>query len=454
MEQDEGTPAPVRKRSGSSGRRRPRSGDGEAPAKKPRRGGLAAAIQKYIAVRPTDPLIQGILPKVEVPERPAAQAAAGTGSAAGATAGSAGSGSEHPQQHKATPPMSTPPQEERPVLPTVAQPGAAAASPGHARTLPGTVAAAKRDAVRPADKVPAAAARARPAGASRVGSAQPRRPAPAAAAGRLAAAAAALPATAVGATTSPAGKASRPGQQQAALGSVIASPPPAPPPPPSSAGGGLLHQTPLPLQKPIQLPPLPVPITLQQQQQQQQQQRRAPAVDPQLAQQALRALDETPQALMLGPTWAAALGSSPMLTPLALMLLDQGSSQPVPSAAGGSWAPALPAGGELRAGAAGGAGGAPVQTPSAALLAALLPAGAPVDDADAARLEEMLQRGDFSIESLLGSLPATPAPAAARTPAASLLAPGGPSGLGLMPAGLGSPSQGLMSPTALADWLA
>lgn len=30
---------------GSSGRRRPRSGNGEAAAKKPRRGGLAAAIQ-------------------------------------------------------------------------------------------------------------------------------------------------------------------------------------------------------------------------------------------------------------------------------------------------------------------------------------------------------------------------------------------------------------------------
>ena len=197
-------------------------------------------------------------------------------------------------------------------------------------------------------------------------------------------------------------------QQQPVLPVPIAVLPPALPP---------LSLRLLPLQRTLCPPQLALPTRQQQQQQQQQQQRRTPAVDPQLAQQALRVLEETPQALMLGPS-VAALGSSPMLTPLALMLMDHGSSQPAPAAslepgmaAGGCWPPVLAA-----AGSVGGAvsnAGAAAQTPCTALLSALLADGPPADDAESAKLEDMLRRGDFSIESLLGSLPATPALAAA-----------------------------------------
>ena len=124
----------------------------------------------------------------------------------------------------------------------------------------------------------------------------------------------------------------------------------------------------------------------------------------QLAQLALEQLESTPDALMLGPA----------PTPLAMMLRAQ---QREMGAAGASADLVL----LLRPGGAGMAGQAATaaataaagQTPTAAALAALLPAGAGEGQPaaqEAAALEELLQHGGlFSVEDLLGSLPPSPA---------------------------------------------
>ncbi|KAL4432600.1 hypothetical protein ABPG77_000537 [Micractinium sp. CCAP 211/92] len=588
MDHNDVSSVPVRKRSGSSGRRRPRSSDAEAVVKKPRRGGLAAAIQKYITVRPTDPLIQEILPTVEAPartERPPASGdqAASTGQSS-AAAGIVSSKPESGQQGKApTPPLLTPTKQERPttagstVLPEVGRVAIVGAR-GGPRDKPAAGVSAGKDAAWPAEELPSGAEHAQPAEASPAGLVKQRQPtaAAAAAAGRPPAAAAAVPSSPAGLSVlSPSSKACKAARRQEEPCCMVASPPPAPPPPPSSTGGGLArrpsdistkfkfnlqqptrtepaaesraasagwrgadrqgrkgrqakhtaaqpgqrsglgqnrpaaetfvlqatgppegscdqprseeasgavqliaklfessifggslpaqqqHQQQqhhnllpvpvavlppglpplslqlMPLQHTVQYmlqgPQVTMPTVLQQQlqQQQQQQHHQAPTVDSQLAQQALRVLDSTPQALMLGSASVAGLGSSPMLTPLALMLMDHGSSQPAPAAAlepglprGDSWPPALAV-----AGAMGGAvvdASAAAQTPCTALLSALLGDGPPTDEAESAKLEEMLQRGDFSIESLLGSLPATPALAAASVGPATAVLPAGP----------------------------
>ena len=132
-------------------------------------------------------------------------------------------------------------------------------------------------------------------------------------------------------------------------------------------------------------------------------QRVAPGPDARLAQQAVDLLDRlaTPQVLgMVGPTQAAATGSSsPMLTPLAWLLREQ---------CGGAGEEAAPGAAPC---------GAALQSPTAVLLAGLMHGGrAPAGDEqlpDAMspeELEAMLERQDWSIEGLFGSLPSTPAP--------------------------------------------
>lgn len=105
-----------------------------------------------------------------------------------------------------------------------------------------------------------------------------------------------------------------------------------------------------------------------------------------MLQQAIRMMEQTP--------------TSPLLSPLAMCLREQCASPAGAAALPGALPPPqlrLPA---MASAAALG------ETPTAALLASLL---SDVPEGDVAALEEMLQDSDFTLESLLSSLPCSPA---------------------------------------------